>query len=96
MSDSHLAIYDERNTVNGLRLEYEDLLKIEKADYRRIKELRALNEDVNSKNLTKGQSMNFKDCRSEDQKKAFPLSKKEKAMKNSIAKPKVTVKAQES
>lgn len=32
LSDSHLAIYDEKNTVNGLKLQYEDLLKTEKAD----------------------------------------------------------------
>jgi len=48
LSDSHLAIYDEKNTVNGLKLQYEDLLKTEKADQRRIKELEALNDDVNS------------------------------------------------
>lgn len=43
-----MAIYDEKNTVNGLKLQYEDLLKTEKADQRRIKELEALNEDVNN------------------------------------------------
>ena len=32
LSDSHLAIYDEKNTVSSLRLQYEDLLKTEKAD----------------------------------------------------------------
>lgn len=32
LSDSHLAVYDEKNTVNGLKLQYEDLLKTEKAD----------------------------------------------------------------
>ncbi len=42
LSDSHIAVYDEKNTVNGLRVEYEDLLKTEKADMRRINELRAL------------------------------------------------------
>ena len=26
LSDSHLAIYDEKNTVNGLKLQYEGLL----------------------------------------------------------------------
>ena len=46
LSDSHLAIYDEKNTVNGLKLQYEDLLKTENADLRRIKELKALNNDV--------------------------------------------------
>ncbi len=46
LSDSHLAIYDEKNTVNGLKLQYEDLLKTEKADQRRINELKALNNDV--------------------------------------------------
>ena len=30
LSDSHLAIYDEKNTANSLRLQYEDLLKIER------------------------------------------------------------------
>jgi hypothetical protein len=29
LSDSHLAIYDERITVNSLRLEYEDIVKAE-------------------------------------------------------------------
>ena len=43
ISDSHLAIYEEKNTVNGLRLQYEDLLKIEKTDMRRINELKSLN-----------------------------------------------------
>jgi hypothetical protein len=46
MSDSHLAIYDEKNTVNTLRLEYEELLKVEKADMKRIRELESLSEEV--------------------------------------------------
>ena len=45
LSDSHLAIYDEKNTVNGLKLQYEGLLKSERADVRRIAELQALNEE---------------------------------------------------
>ena len=48
LSDSHLAIYDEKNTVNALRLDYEDLVKIEKSDMKRIKELEALNLDINN------------------------------------------------
>ena len=43
LSDSHLAIYDEKNQVNALRLDYEDLVKIEKSDVKRIRELEALN-----------------------------------------------------
>lgn len=39
MSDSHLAIYNERNTINGCRLQYEDLKKTEREDLRRLKEL---------------------------------------------------------
>jgi len=39
LSDSHLAIYDEKNTVNSLRLDYEDLLKEERSDMKRIREL---------------------------------------------------------
>ena len=62
MSDSHLAIYDEKNTVNNLRLQYEDLLKTEKADMRRIRELKALNDDISSKSAST-QKVNFKDCR---------------------------------
>jgi len=74
-----LAIYDEKMTVSGLRLEYEDLLKTEKADMRRIKELQALNSDVAQKSAANA-SANFKDCRSNDSKKNYPLSKKEKAL----------------
>ena len=65
--------------MNGLRLEYEDLLKTEKADLRRIRELEALNTDVSAK-AAAAASANFKDCRSEASKKNFPLSKKEKAL----------------
>ena len=79
LSDSHLAIYDEKQTVNGLRLEYEDLLKTEKADLRRIRELQALNSDVAQKSAASA-SANFKDCRPEASKKNYPLSKKEKAL----------------
>lgn len=39
LSDSHLSIYDEKNTVNALRLDYEELVKIERSDMKRIKEL---------------------------------------------------------
>ena len=46
LSDSHLAIYDEKNTVNTLRLEYEELLKVENADMKRIRELESLSEEV--------------------------------------------------
>ena len=46
LSDSHIAVYDEKNTVNGLRLKYEDLMKTEKADMRRILELRALGKEL--------------------------------------------------
>jgi len=49
LSDSHLSIYEEKNTVNGLRLQYEDLLKVEKADMRRIRELQALNDDITAR-----------------------------------------------
>ena len=79
LSDSHLAIYDEKQTVNGLRLEYEDLMKTEKADLRRLRELEALNTDVSAK-AAAAASANFKDCRSEASKKNYPLSKKEKAL----------------
>jgi len=79
LSDSHLAIYDEKNTVNGLRLRYEDLLKTEKADMRRIKELRSLGQDIAQKSA-QGQNVNFKDCRPADSKRSFPLSKNEKAL----------------
>ena len=46
LSDSHLAIYDEKNNVNTLRLEYEELLKVENADMKRIRELESLSEEV--------------------------------------------------
>lgn len=46
MSDSHLAIYNERNMINGLRLQYEDLKKTEREDMRRLKELESLNDDL--------------------------------------------------
>lgn len=62
-----------------MRLEYEDLLKTEKADLRRMRELEALNTDVSAKAAAMA-SANFKDCRSEASKKNFPLSKKEKAL----------------
>lgn len=65
LSDSHLAIYDEKNTVNSLRLDYEDLLKIERSDNKRIKELEALNEDIENKMS----NVNFKDCRPSESKK---------------------------
>ena len=59
LSDSHLSIYDEKNTVNALKLDYEELVKIEKSDMKRIKELEAMNDDIQSKLG----SVNFKDCR---------------------------------
>lgn len=60
LSDSHLAIYDEKNTVQTLRLEYEDLLKLERADQKRIKELESLNDDIENRSSNKA---GFKDCR---------------------------------
>ena len=40
LSDSHLAIYNKRNAVNGLRLKFEDLRKVQREDERRLKELK--------------------------------------------------------
>ena len=78
LSDSHLSIYDEKNTVSSLKLEYEDLLKTERADIKRIRELEALNEDVAAKaKMPPG----FKDCRPLSTQKNIPLSKKERAIK---------------
>jgi hypothetical protein len=77
LSDSHLAIYDEKMTVNALKLDYEDLVKVEKTDLKRITELEHLNKDISSKlNYA-----NFKDCRPNLQKNTIKLSKKEKALK---------------
>ena len=84
LSDSHLAIYDEKNTVSSLRLQYEDLVKTEKADQRRIRELQALQNDIATKPVFGGGPVNFKDCRPERSKKHFPLKGKEKAMKMGI------------
>jgi len=64
LSDSHLAIYDEKNTVNALKLDYEELVKFEKTDIKRIMELQALNQDIQSKLG----GVNFKDCRPDAQK----------------------------
>ena len=80
LSDSHLAIYDEKNQVNALRLDYEDLVKIEKSDVKRIRELEALNQDINDKKGSNKYS-NFRDCRPDSSKNRIPLSKKEKALK---------------
>lgn len=80
MSDSHLAIYDEKNTVNGLKLQYEGLLKSENADVRRIAELKALNDDVKNQSNTVGGPVTFKDCRSD---KSYPLGTREKALQKS-------------
>lgn len=49
LSDSHVAIYEERNTVNSLRLKYEDVLKTERADMRRIRELKELGKELTSR-----------------------------------------------
>jgi hypothetical protein len=75
LSDSHLAIYDEKNTVNSLRLEYEDLLKLERADQKRIKELESLNDDIENRASNKA---GFKDCRPLSAQKTMPLSRKER------------------
>jgi len=75
LSDSHLAIYDEKNTVNSLRLEYEDLLKLERADEKRIKELESLNDDIEN---NKSNKAGFKDCRALSAQKTMPLSRKER------------------
>lgn len=73
-----MSIYDEKNTVSSLKLEYEDLLKTERSDMKRIRELEALNEDVAAKaKMPAG----FKDCRPLSTQKNIPLSKKERAMK---------------
>ena len=77
LSDSHLAIYDEKNTVNGLKLQYEGLLKSERADVRRIAELQALNEEVKNQSMTVGGPVTFKDCRMD---KTLPLGSREKAL----------------
>ena len=76
LSDSHLSIYDEKITINSLRLEYEDLCKQDRTEKKRIKELTLLNEDIENKLA----NVNFKDCRSEDQKKRVPLGKKERSL----------------
>lgn len=89
LSDSHLAIYDEKNTVSSLRLEYEDLLKIERADQKRIKELEALNDDVNNKAQN---TAGFKDCRPLSTQKAMPLDKKERGIKKGSSSVNPTVK----
>lgn len=60
LSDSHLAIYDEKNTVSALKLEYEDLRKVDRADQKRIRELEALNDDIENKSKN---AAGFKDCR---------------------------------
>lgn len=52
LSDSHLAIYNEKNAVNGLRLKFEDLRKTQKDDERRLKELKSLSAEVNAKAKT--------------------------------------------
>ena len=54
------------------------MLKMEKADLRRIKELKDL-----SRELTQQQKLavNFKDCRPESAKKTIPLDRREKGMK---------------
>lgn len=80
LSDSHLAIYDEKNTVNGLKLQYEGLLKAENADVRRIAELQALNDDVKNQSMTVGGPVTFKDCRTD---KSQPLGPREKALQKS-------------
>jgi hypothetical protein len=77
LSDSHLAIYDEKNTVNALRLDYEDLVKVEKADAKRIRELVALNDDIKGKT----NHANFRDCRPDPSRRQVPLGRREKAMK---------------
>jgi hypothetical protein len=76
LSDSHLSIYDEKMTINSLRLEYEDLCKVERTDKKRIRELEALNEDIENKMA----NANFKDCRPDESKKRVPLGKKERAL----------------
>ena len=76
MSDSHLSIYDEKNTVNSLKLEYEELLKVEKADVKRIDQLISLSKDIEKSKAT----TNFRDCRPVSAKKQNPLSKKESEM----------------
>ena len=40
LSDSHLAIYNEKNAVNGLKLKFEDLRKTQRDDERRLRELK--------------------------------------------------------
>lgn len=60
-------------TVNALKLDYEDLVKVEKTDLKRIRELEALNKDISNKlNYA-----NFKDCRPSLQKQTIKLNKKE-------------------
>ena len=78
LSDSHIAIYEEKNTVNALKLKYEDVLKTEKADLRRIRELRDLGRELTHQQKL---AVNFKDCRPESAKKAIPLDRREKGMK---------------
>ena len=73
-----MAIYEERNTVNSLRLKYEDVLKVERADLRRIRELQALGKELSTQQKL---AVNFKDCRPESAQKAVPLDRREKGMK---------------
>lgn len=82
LSDSHVAIYEERNTVNALRLKYEDVLKTERADLRRIRELKELGKELTTQQKL---AVNFKDCRPVSAQKAIPLDRREKGMKKQYA-----------
>lgn len=64
--------------MNALKLKYEDVLKTEKADLRRIRELRDLGRELTQQQKL---AVNFKDCRPESAKKAIPLDRREKGMK---------------
>lgn len=87
MSDSHLAIYNERNLINGLRLQYEDLRKTEREDMRRLNELKALNDDL--KKQRSQANAPVRDCRPDSSKKMHPMSKRERDFMAS-SKPAVT------
>ena len=82
LSDSHLAIYNEKNAVNGLRLKFEDLRKTQRDDERRLKELKSLSAEVNAKAKTTKLTANsvMQDRRPEKNKVMHPLSKRERAM----------------
>lgn len=82
LSDSHLAIYNEKNAVNGLKLKFEDLRKTQRDDVRRLRELQQLSAEVSAQKKTSKLNMTsvMQDRRPEKSKMSHPLSKRERAM----------------